>query len=67
MRGDGTFQCRVILLVWIMVGQGHIVFAVGAGGGSSGIFFFYVAYRFSFPPPSLWGGWMDDLISRPFQ
>ena len=21
----------------------------------------------SFPPPSVWGGWMDDLILRPFQ
>ena len=49
-----------------MVGQGHTVLAVGAGGGSSDIFF-SVAYHFSFPPPSLWGGWMDDLILRPFQ
>ena len=49
-----------------MVGQGHTVFAVGAGGGSSDIFF-SVAYHFSFPPPSVWGGWMDDLILRPFQ
>ena len=29
--------------------------------------FFSVAYHFSFPPPSVWGGWMDDLILRPFQ
>ena len=38
-----------------MVGQGHTVLAVGAGGGSSDIFF-SVAYHFSFPPPSVWGG-----------
>ena len=57
--GDGTIQCQVVLLVWIMVGQGHTVLAVGAGGGSSDIFF-SVAYHFSFPPPSLSGvdGWM---------
>ena len=48
-----------------MVGQGHTVLAVGAGGVSSDIFF-SVAYHF-FPPPSVWGGWMDDLILRPFQ
>ena len=60
MWGDGTFQCRVVLLhvVWIMVGQGHTVLAVGAGGGSSDIF--SVACHFS----SL--GWMDALILRPF-
>ena len=66
MWGDGTIQCQVVLLVWIMVGQGHTVLAVGAGGGSSDIFF-SVAYHFSFPPPSVWTGWMDDLILRPFQ
>ena len=66
MWGDGTIQCYVVLLVWIMVGQGHTVLAVGAGGGSSEIFF-SVAYLFSFPSPSVWGGWMDGLILRPFQ
>ena len=35
----------------IMVGQGHTVLAVGAGGGSSDIF--SDAYHFSFPPPSV--------------
>ena len=52
MWGDGTIQCRVVLLVWIMVGQGHTVLAVGAGGGSSDIFFLWPVI---FP---LWGGWM---------
>ena len=46
-----------------MVGQGHTVLAVGAGGGSSDNFF-SVAYHFSIPPPSVWGGWMVDLILR---
>ena len=35
MWGDGTIHCQVALLVWIMVGQGHTVLAVGADGGSS--------------------------------
>ena len=36
------------------------------GWGQFG-YFFSVAYHFSFPPPSVWDGWMDDLILRPFQ
>ena len=36
------------------------------GWGQFG-FFFSVVYHFSFPPPSVCGGWMDDLILRPFQ
>ena len=28
-----NFQCRGVLLVWMIVGQGPIVLAVGAGGG----------------------------------
>ena len=28
-----NFQCRGVLLIWIIVGQGPIVLAVGAGGG----------------------------------
>ena len=27
------FQCRGVLLIWIIVGQGPIALAVGAGGG----------------------------------
>ena len=34
--------------------------AVGAGGDCS---FFFCAYHFSFPPPSLSGGWMGDFTS----
>ena len=33
-----NFQCRGVLLIWITVGQGPIVLAVGAGGGCLDIF-----------------------------
>ena len=74
MWGDGTIQCHVVLLVsmpgrpvsldngraivWIMVGQGHTVLAVGAGGGSSDIFFLPpVIFLFLLPLSGL-DGWM---------
>ena len=34
-----NFQCRGVLLVWIIVGHGPIALAVGAGGGLFGHFF----------------------------
>ena len=37
------FQCRGVLLIWIIIGQGPIALAVGAGGGGLDIF-----YRVSF-------------------
>ena len=33
-----NFQCRGVLLVWMIVGQGPIVLAVGVGGGCLDIF-----------------------------
>ena len=33
-----NFQCRAVTLVWIIVGQGPIVLAVGAGVGYLDIF-----------------------------
>ena len=33
-----NFQCRGVLLIWIMVGQGPTVLAVGAGGDCLDIF-----------------------------
>ena len=33
-----NFQCRGVLLLWIIVGQGPIALAVGAGGGCLDIF-----------------------------
>ena len=46
-----NFQCRGVLLIWIIVGQGPIALAVGAGGGCLDIF--SLIYHFSFLPPSL--------------
>ena len=34
-----NFQCRDVLLFWLIVGQGPIALAVGAGGGLFGHFF----------------------------
>ena len=42
-----NFQCRGVLLVWIRVGQGPTVLAVGAGGGCLDIFAL-VCHLFSF-------------------
>ena len=46
------FQCRGVLLIWIIVGQGPNALAIGAGGGCLDIF--YLNYHFSFLSPSLW-------------
>ena len=47
-----NFQCRGVLLIWIIVGQGHTLLAVGAGGGCLDIF--SLVYQFSLLSPSLW-------------
>ena len=47
-----NFQCQGVLLVWMIVGQGPIALAVGAGGGCLDIF--SLIYLFSFLSPSLW-------------
>ena len=47
-----TFQCPGVLLIWIVVGQGPIALAVGAGGGCLDIF--SLIYHFAFFTPSLW-------------
>ena len=41
-----NFQCWGVLLVWMIVGQGPITLAVGAGGGCLDIF--SLIYLFSF-------------------
>ena len=46
------FQCRGVLLIWIVVGQGPTALAVGAGGDYLDIF--SLVYHFSFLSPSLW-------------
>ena len=47
-----NFQCRGVLLIWIIVGQGPTALAVGAEGGCLDIF--SLIYHFSFLSPSLW-------------
>ena len=47
-----SFQCRGVLLIWITVGQGPSVLAVGAGGGCMDIF--TLIYPFFPLSPSLW-------------
>ena len=47
-----NIQCRGVLLIWIIVGQGPIALAVGAGGGCLDIF--SLISHFSFLSPSLW-------------
>ena len=41
-----NFQCWGVLLIWIIVGQGPIVLAVGAGG-LFGHFFSHLSFLFS--------------------
>ena len=41
-----NFQCRGVLLIWIIVGQGPIALAVGAGGGLFGHFFSILSLLF---------------------
>ena len=43
-----NFQCRGVLLIWIIVGQGPIALAIGAGGGGLDIFFSHLSLLFSF-------------------
>ena len=43
----GNFQCRGILLLWHMVGQGPAVLAVGAG--RVGCFFFQIFFHLIYP------------------
>ena len=50
-----NFQYRGVLLIWMMVGQGPIALAVGAGGGGLDIFtlicpFFSVSLSFGDGP-----------------
>ena len=47
-----NFQCRGVLLIWIIVGQGPVALAVGAGGGCLDIF--SLISPFSPLSPSLW-------------
>ena len=46
-----NFQCQGVLLVWIIVGQGSIVLAIGADGGRLDIF---LSSAIPLLSPSLW-------------
>ena len=43
-----NFQCWGVLLAWMIVGQGPIALAVGAGRGCLDIFFSHLSFLFSF-------------------
>ena len=43
-----NFQCRGVLLIWIIVGQGPTALEVGAGGGCLDIFSSRLSFLFSF-------------------
>ena len=45
-----NFQCRGVLLVWMIVGQGPIALAIGAGGGLFGHFFLSSIFSLFFLP-----------------
>ena len=47
-----NFQCRGVLLIWIIVGQGPTALVGGAGRGRLDIF--SLVYHFSFLSLSLW-------------
>ena len=48
----GNFSVPGVLLIWMMVGQGPIALAIGAGKGCSDIF--PLLYLFASLSPSLW-------------
>ena len=43
-----NFQCRAVLQIWMIVGQGPIALAVGAGGGLFGHFYSPLSFLSSF-------------------
>ena len=43
----GSFQCRDVLLLWHMVGQGPAVLAAGAGQAGYVLYFFNLVYILS--------------------
>ena len=43
-----NLQCRGVLLIWIIVGQGPTVLSIGAGGDCLDIFFSRLSILFSF-------------------
>ena len=46
-----NFQCRGVLSIWIVVGQGPTALAVGAGGACLNICFSHLSFLSSFSLP----------------
>ena len=59
----GNFGCRGVLPIWIMVGQGLTVLAVGAGGDCSAVCFLSPIISFFFLPLSGMDGWVTCGLS----
>ena len=54
-----NFQCRGVLLIWIIVGQGPIALAVRAGGGCLDIFSLSILSLLFLPLSGSWlVGWL---------
>ena len=47
-EGAGKLSVSGVLLIWMIVGQGPIALAVGAGGGCLDIFFSRLSFLHSF-------------------
>ena len=64
-----NFQCRGVLLIWIIVGQGPTALVIGAGGGCLDIFLSSVIFHFYLPlsgrrPDSLYLSLLSPGIVR---
>ena len=66
----GSFQCRCVLLLWHMVGQGPAVLAAGAGQVGCFFFLFFFSSCLSYLPflmPYLLGdGWTWNFVVSAF-
>ena len=49
-----NFQCRGVILIWIIVGQGPIALAVGAGGVVWTFFLSSISSHFFLPLSERW-------------
>ena len=59
----GNFQCRSVLLIWIIVGQVPTVLAAGAGGGCLDVFHTCLPCLFSSSHSLGDGSMLTDILS----
>ena len=59
----GNFQCRGVLLIWMVVGKGPTVLSVGAGGSCLDIFLSSIIC-FSFSPSLRDGPIQTEILSQ---